>query len=121
MILVDVEDLTYESAAEVMKKYRDKLKEEGKLFVRDRLKLLFDPVDGTILGAQGVGGNGVDIMQGGTGDERDEGGDQRQRARRRAAGARARLAAVGCWSPIEAAHVQKMTRCSAVGSPMSKL
>src|SRR5258707_4427849 len=62
-------------------KYRDKLKEEGKLFVRDRLKLLLDPgvefqedflfarnqeadtpADGVITGVGSVGGRTVCIM-----------------------------------------------------------
>ncbi len=62
-------------------KYRDKLKEEGKLFVRDRLKLLLDPgtefeedwlfarsqepetpADGVITGVGKVGGRTVCIM-----------------------------------------------------------
>src|SRR5438876_8720585 len=62
-------------------KYRDKLKEEGKLFVRDRLKLLLDPgsefqedflfarnqeadtpADGVVTGLGMVGGRPVCIM-----------------------------------------------------------
>jgi acetyl-CoA carboxylase carboxyltransferase component len=62
-------------------KYRDKLKEEGKLFVRDRLKLLLDPgsefeedwlfarsqepdtpADGVVTGVGRVGGRPVAIM-----------------------------------------------------------
>jgi acetyl-CoA carboxylase carboxyltransferase component len=62
-------------------KYRDKLKEEGKLFVRDRLKLLLDPgtdfqedflfarnqepdtpADGVVTGVGTVGGRAVCIM-----------------------------------------------------------
>ncbi len=62
-------------------KYRDKLKEEGKLFVRDRLKLLLDPgrefeedwlfarsqdpdtpADGVVTGVGKVGGRSVCIM-----------------------------------------------------------
>ncbi len=62
-------------------KYRDKLKEEGKLFVRDRLKLLFDPgsefqedflfarnqeadtpADGVVTGVGTVGGRPVCVM-----------------------------------------------------------
>jgi len=62
-------------------KYRDKLKEEGKLFVRDRLKLLFDPgsefqedflfarnqepdtpADGVVTGVGMVGGRPVCVM-----------------------------------------------------------
>jgi acetyl-CoA carboxylase carboxyltransferase component len=62
-------------------KYRDKLKEEGKLFVRDRLKLLLDPgrefqedflfarnkeadtpADGVVTGVGTVGGRTVCVM-----------------------------------------------------------
>src|SRR4029450_10580570 len=62
-------------------KYRDKLKEEGKLFVRDRLKLLLDPgsefqedflfarnqeadtpADGVVTGVGVVGGRPVCVM-----------------------------------------------------------
>src|SRR6267143_7269822 len=62
-------------------KYRDKLKEEGKLFVRDRLKLLLDPgsefqedflfarnqeadtpADGVVTGVGKVGGRTVCLM-----------------------------------------------------------
>src|SRR5258707_9445345 len=62
-------------------KYRDKLKEEGKLFVRDRLKLLLDPgsefqedwlfaranepdtpADGVVTGVGKVGGRAVCVM-----------------------------------------------------------
>jgi acetyl-CoA carboxylase carboxyltransferase component len=62
-------------------KYRDKLKEEGKLFVRDRLKLLLDPgtefqedflfarnqepdtpADGVVTGVGTVGGRAVAVM-----------------------------------------------------------
>src|SRR6266403_2694052 len=62
-------------------KYRDKLREEGKLFVRDRLKLLFDPgsafqedwlfassteadtpADGVVTGVGTVGGRPVCVM-----------------------------------------------------------
>src|SRR5262249_28052263 len=62
-------------------KYRDKLREEGKLFVRDRLKLLLDPgaefqedwlfarsnevdtpADGVVTGVGKVGGRPVCIM-----------------------------------------------------------
>jgi acetyl-CoA carboxylase carboxyltransferase component len=62
-------------------KYRDKLKDEGKLFVRDRLKLLLDPgvefqedflfarsqeadtpADGVVTGVGSVGGRAVCIM-----------------------------------------------------------
>ena len=62
-------------------KYRDKLREEGKLFVRDRLKLLFDPgsefqedflfarnqeadtpADGVVTGVGMVGGRPVCVM-----------------------------------------------------------
>src|SRR5712691_3673599 len=62
-------------------KYRDKLKEEGKLFVRDRLKVLLDPgsefeedwmlarsqepempADGVVTGLGRVGGRSVAIM-----------------------------------------------------------
>src|SRR2546426_10418376 len=62
-------------------KYRDKLKDEGKLFVRDRLKLLLDPgtefqedwlfarnqeadtpADGVVTGVGTVGGRTVCIM-----------------------------------------------------------
>src|SRR4026208_542741 len=62
-------------------KYRDKLKEEGKLFVRDRLKLLLDPgtefqedflfarnqepdtpADGVVTGVGAVGGRTVAVM-----------------------------------------------------------
>src|ERR1041384_4674972 len=62
-------------------KYRDKLKEEGKLFVRDRLKLLLDPgtefqedflfarnqepdtpADGVVTGVGTVSGRAVAIM-----------------------------------------------------------
>ena len=62
-------------------KYRDKLKEEGKLFVRDRLKLLLDPgadfqedflfarnqepdtpADGVVTGVGTVGGRAVCVM-----------------------------------------------------------
>ncbi len=62
-------------------KYRDKLKEEGKLFVRDRLKLLLDPgsefeedwlfarsqepdtpADGVVTGIGKVGGRSVAVM-----------------------------------------------------------
>src|SRR5258708_8888997 len=62
-------------------KYRDKLREEGKLFVRDRLKLLLDPgtefqedflfarnqeadtpADGVVTGVGTVGGRTVCVM-----------------------------------------------------------
>jgi len=62
-------------------KYRDKLKQEGKLFVRDRLKLLLDPAtdfeedwlfarsqepetpaDGVVTGVGKVGGRTVCVM-----------------------------------------------------------
>src|SRR2546427_4898521 len=62
-------------------KYREKLREEGKLFVRDRLKLLFDPgapfqedwlfarsaeadtpADGVVTGVGQVGGRPVCVM-----------------------------------------------------------
>src|SRR5258708_18264550 len=62
-------------------KYRDKLKDEGKLFVRDRLKLLLDPAaefqedflfarnqeadtpaDGVVTGVGSVGGRTVCVM-----------------------------------------------------------
>ncbi|MBI4610164.1 MAG: acyl-CoA carboxylase subunit beta, partial [Candidatus Rokubacteria bacterium] len=62
-------------------KYRDKLKEEGKLFLRDRLKLLLDPgadfeedwlfarsqeaetpADGVVTGVGKVGGRTVCVM-----------------------------------------------------------
>ena len=62
-------------------KYREKLKDEGKLFVRDRLKLLLDPAsefqedflfarnqeadtpaDGVVTGVGSVGGRAVCVM-----------------------------------------------------------
>src|SRR6476660_8295170 len=76
-------------------KYRDKLKEEGKLFVRDRLKLLLDPgrefqedflfarnqeadtpADGVVTGVGSVAGRTVCVMvndytvEAGTGGEK---------------------------------------------------